>query len=165
MLEKATNAVLFQIGWFACVLGGNTAWLLVPLVILAVHWAWQGDGRLMAEAFALGLLLDSALMWLNLFDFNPNGWLVPLWLALLWPLLATTLRHCLAWTARPWWLAAGLGAVAGPMSYYAGGRLAGVGFPHGTGVTVELLALIWAVVFVCLHRRATTLASHTEQPL
>ncbi len=154
MLEKAANALLFQVGWFACVVGGNSAWLVLVLAMLVGHWAWQGDGRLMIEAFVLGVVLDSALMWLKVYDFHPNGWLVPLWLALLWPLLATTLRHCLAWTARPWWLAAAVGAVGGPLSYYAGGRLAGVGFGYGVGVTMAGLAVVWAGMFVLLHKRA-----------
>ena len=157
MLEKAVNALLFQAGWFICVLGGNSGWLILALVILLVHWVWRGDGRLMVEAFIIGLALDSGLMWLNVYDFHPNRWLVPLWLAMLWPLLAMTLRHCLAWTARPWWLAAGLGAVAGPVSYYAGGRLAGVDFPHGTGITMAGLALVWAGVFPALQQRATAI--------
>ncbi len=134
--------------------GGNSGWLILSLVILIDHWAWLGDGRLMVEAFFLGLVLDSGLMWFNVYDFHPNGWLVPLWLAMLWPLLAMTLRHCLAWTARPWWLTAGLGAVAGPLSYYAGGRMAGVGFPYGTGMTMVGLGVIWAGVFFGLQRRA-----------
>ncbi|WP_416422519.1 DUF2878 domain-containing protein [Pseudomonas sp. App30] len=154
MLEKLANAVLFQAGWLACVLGGNSGWLIVVLVILVGHWCWHGDGRLMVEAFVLGVALDSGLMWLDVYDFHPNGRLLPMWLALLWPLLATTLRHCLAWTARPWWLAAGLGAVAGPLSYYAGGRMAGVGFPYGLVPTMLGLGVLWAAVFVGLQRRA-----------
>jgi hypothetical protein len=29
MLKPLANAVLFQCGWFACVLGGDSLWLLV----------------------------------------------------------------------------------------------------------------------------------------
>lgn len=29
MLKNLANAVLFQCGWFACVLGGDSLWLLV----------------------------------------------------------------------------------------------------------------------------------------
>ncbi|PRW82883.1 DUF2878 domain-containing protein, partial [Pseudomonas fragi] len=29
MLKTLANAVLFQCGWFACVLGGDSAWLFV----------------------------------------------------------------------------------------------------------------------------------------
>jgi len=96
MLEKTANALLFQAGWFACVMGGDSAWLIFALTVLVIHWYWHGEGRLLLEAFAFGVALDSGLMWLHVYDFHPNGVLIPLWLALLWPLLAMTLRHCLA---------------------------------------------------------------------
>ena len=37
MLERVANAVLFQIGWLTCVLGGNSLWLLVALAVLVIH--------------------------------------------------------------------------------------------------------------------------------
>jgi hypothetical protein len=84
------------------------------------------------------------------FDFGNHGPLIPLWLILLWAVLATTLRHCLAWTAKPWWRASLLGAIGGPMSYYAGSQLAGVQLPLGLWPSLALLAVLWAVVFVVL---------------
>jgi hypothetical protein len=44
MLEKLANAVLFQVGWFTCVLGGNSLWLLMALAILLIHLRWIGLG-------------------------------------------------------------------------------------------------------------------------
>jgi len=154
MLKNLLNAVLFQIGWFACVLGGNSFWLLVPIAILLVHlWligTWRTEGRLLMAVFALGCVLDSALVKIGLFDFGEAGRVIPLWLALLWPLLATTLRHCLAWTARPWWLASILGAIGGPASYVAGSHLTYVQLPLGVWPSALILAAIWAVVFTGL---------------
>ena len=40
MLERLCNAVLFQIGWLACVLGGNSLWLLLALAVLVIHLGW-----------------------------------------------------------------------------------------------------------------------------
>lgn len=158
MLKTLANAVLFQCGWFACVLGGDSAWLLVGLAVLAIHllWisSWAEDGRLILCVTALGTLLDTALRTLGLFHFTEPGPLIPFWLILLWALMATTLRHCLAWSARPWWRAAVLGAVGGPLSYYAGSQLADVQFGFGLTPTMALLALLWAAVFVGLHRLA-----------
>ena len=37
MLKQIANAVLFQIGWLACVLGGNSLWLLLALAVLVIH--------------------------------------------------------------------------------------------------------------------------------
>lgn len=155
MLRNLANAVLFQIGWFACVLGGNSTWLLIPFAILCVHLrfigSWQAEGKLLMTVFALGCVVDSALIKLGLFDFGGVGRVIPLWLALLWPLLATTLGHCLAWTARPWWLASALGAIAGPASYLAGCRLSGAQLPWGPWPSALTLAMIWAAIFPLLH--------------
>ncbi len=83
----------------------------------------------------------------GVFHFSLPGPLIPLWLMVLWAPLGTTLRHCLAWSARPWWRASLLGAVGGPLSYYAGSQLAGVSFGYGTAPTVIGLALLWGLSF------------------
>ena len=158
MLKTLANAALFQCSWFACVLGGDSEWLLVGLAALGVHllWisSWAEDGRLILSVTVLGTVLDTLLRTLGVFQFTEPGPLIPVWLILLWALLATTLRHCLAWSARPWWRAAVLGAVGGPLSYYAGSQLAGVQFGFSVAPTMIALALLWAAVFVGLHRLA-----------
>lgn len=158
MLKNLANAALFQCGWFACVLGGDGPWLLIGVAVLAVHllWisSWTKDGALIIGVTVAGTLLDTLLRALGVFQFSEPGPLIPFWLMLLWALLATTLRHCLAWSARPWWRAAVLGAVGGPLSYYAGSQLAGVEFGFDVAPTLIGLALLWAVVFVGLHRLA-----------
>lgn len=158
MLKNLANAALFQCGWFACVLGGDGPWLLIGVAVLAAHllWisSWAKDGALIIGVTVAGTLLDTLLRALGVFQFSEPGPLIPFWLMLLWALLATTLRHCLAWSARPWWRAAVLGAVGGPLSYYAGSQLAGVEFGFDVAPTLIGLALLWAVVFVGLHRLA-----------
>ncbi|RMQ45487.1 hypothetical protein ALQ04_03739 [Pseudomonas cichorii] len=156
MLKTLANALLFQIGWFACVLGGNSAWLLIAVAVVAIHVLWRNEVRLLLAVTVTGTLLDSILMNIGVFDFGTDGPLIPLWLVILWAVLATTLRHCLAWTACPWWRASLLGAIGGPMSYYAGSQLANVQLPMGLWPSLVLLGLVWAVVFPLLQR----LASH-----
>ncbi|WP_282386094.1 MULTISPECIES: DUF2878 domain-containing protein [unclassified Pseudomonas] len=162
MRERIANAVLFQLGWLACVLGGNSLWLLLALAALVIHlrWisSWAAEGRLILCVVIVGTAVDSVLRYLDVFRFADASPLIPLWLMLLWALLATTLRHCLAWSARPWWLASGLGAVGGALSYYGGGRLAGVQFPYGHIPTLILIGLLWAVLFPLLHLMARRLA-------
>ncbi|VVN14008.1 hypothetical protein PS858_03149 [Pseudomonas fluorescens] len=163
MLERLVNAALFQLGWLACVIGGNSLWLLVALGALLIHllWIsrWADEGRLILSVVLLGTTVDSSLRWLGVFEFNDVAPLIPLWLMLLWALLATTLRHCLQWTATPWWLGSLLGAVGGPLSYYAGGQLAGVQFPYGQLPTLIGIGLLWALLFPTLHFMAQRLAS------
>lgn len=155
MLKSLANAVLFQCGWFACVLGGDSGWLLVVGAVLAIHllWisSWSREGRVILAVTLLGTVVDTALRTFGVFHFSFPGPLIPFWLVLLWALLATTLRHCLAWSAQPWWRASVLGAVGGPLSYYAGSQLAGVSFGYGTAPTLIGLALLWALVFPGLH--------------
>jgi hypothetical protein len=162
MRERIANAVLFQLGWLACVLGGNSLWLLLALAALVIHlrWisSWAAEGRLILCVVIVGTAVDSVLRYLDVFRFADASPLIPLWLMLLWALLATTLRHCLAWSARPWWLASALGAVGGALSYYGGGRLAGVQFPYGDIPTLILIGLLWAVLFPLLHLMARRLA-------
>ncbi|WP_411390280.1 DUF2878 domain-containing protein [Pseudomonas sp. MPB23] len=162
MLKTLVNAVLFQCGWFACVMGGNGPWLLVGLAALGVHLLWtttaSQEVRALLAVTLLGTLIDTLLRTFGVFHFSQPGPLIPFWLILLWALLATTLRHCLAWSARPWWRASLLGAIGGPLSYYAGSQLAGVSFAYGTTPTLIGLALLWALLFPLLHGVARQLA-------
>lgn len=162
MRKRVANAVLFQLGWLACVLGGNSLWLLLALAALVIHlrWisSWAAEGRLILCVVIVGTAVDSVLRHLGVFRFEDLSPLIPLWLMLLWALLATTLRHCLAWSARPWWLASGLGAVGGALSYYGGGQLAGVQFPYGEVPTLIVIGLLWALLFPLLHVMARRLS-------
>lgn len=160
------NAALFQLGWFACVFGAHMPWLLaVALACLAAHFIWvarwRAEGRLVASVTLFGCTLDSFLLNLGVFDFAGDSRLLPAWLALLWALFATTLNHCLAWSARPWWLSSLLGAVGGPLSYLAGARLADVGLPLGQWSTLLLLAAIWAGVMLVAHGFAALYRART----
>ena len=162
MLERLTNAVLFQVGWLACVLGGDSLWLLLALAVLVIHlgWisSWAEEGRLILSVVLVGTAVDSLLRAAGVFEFQDLSPLIPLWLMLLWALLATTLRHCLQWSTRPWWLASGLGAVGGAVSYYGGGQLAGVQFPYGEVPTLIGIGLLWALLFPLLHVMARRLS-------
>jgi Protein of unknown function (DUF2878) len=161
MPKQLINALLFQIGWFACVLGGTSPWLLVAVGVLALHFfwisSWTADGELVVSVVLIGTLLDTLLLACGVFEFAEGGALIPLWLIVLWAVLATTLKHCLAWTATPWWRASLLGAIGGPLSYYAGSHMAGVHLPLGLWPSMLLLGVIWAGLFPLLQRLARIL--------
>lgn len=150
------NAVLFQAGWLACVFAAQQPLLLgLAALLLLLHFVprgrWQAEGRLVASVLIAGSALDSVLLQMGVFDFGEPRTLIPAWLALMWALLGTTLNHCLAWSARPWWLASLLGALGGPLAYWSGAQLAGVGLPRGETFTLLLLALLWALLMPLLH--------------
>lgn len=144
------NALWLQAGWWGCVLGAGHPWLLwLVLAGLAVH-LWRCPDR-PAEARALlwvglaGCLLDASLGLLGLFDFAQAP--LPVWLALLWLVLASGLRHSLAWAGSPIWRGVLLGLLGGPLAYLAGARLAGVGLPLGEPLSALLLAPLWGLWF------------------
>ena len=155
MMAVAINFVLFQLGWFACVLGAARGFAregtLLALVIVAAHVLRAARPRrefaLVAAATAFGALADSALAstgWLR-YD---SGILVegaaPYWIVALWALFATTLNVSLRWLRGRLWIAALLGAASGPAAFYAG---AGMGALHFVQLVPALTALAvgWAI--------------------
>jgi hypothetical protein len=160
------NALLFQLGWFACVLGGANArpWLGTALVsvLIVVHLGWVRHPKpellLILLTGLLGALLDSTLVAMGLLEF-PSGTLLPStaphWIIAMWMLFATTLNVSLRWLKGRWLLAGLLGAIAGPLAYYAGAKLGGVSFPAQPALSLLALAMIWCLAMPILTALAT----------
>lgn len=150
------NAMLFQIGWFACVLtaSNNLAWLgsLAAAGILIIHLSRAFDFRMEIKTIvlitAMGTLWDSILMQTQFYQFS-HGILIagiaPYWLIALWALFASTLSLSLRWLKHRKLLASALGFIAGPVSYYAGHRLGAIEFSNTT-MALMLTAIGWAVI-------------------
>lgn len=146
------NIVLFQIGWFACVLGAahGLAWLgsLTALVIAGLHLAAARrpacELRLLLIVAALGFAWDSATAAGGLVTYGAGSLLpamAPHWMVALWLVFATTLNVSLRWLRGRAGLAALLGAVGGPLAYYGGARLGALSLPDPlTGLAVQALA-------------------------
>lgn len=156
------NFVLFQIGWFACVLtaaaGKPELGVGVAAVIIAIHLVMakqkQHEVILIISAMLTGLVWDSLLVWRNWIDYSA-GMLVtnvaPYWIVVMWGLFATTLNVSLAWLKQKLVLAAVLGAVAGPLAYYAGFKLNALQFEEMT-IALMALAIGWALFTPLLMR-------------
>lgn len=160
-VRNLRNFLVFQAGWFACVLGaGNGLWWLGPAVALpalALHLSCTPDPRseslLLVTATLLGTLADAIQAGLGLIAF-PGAplhlvWL-PLWIPALWLLFATTFNASLLWVLRRPWLAALLGAAGGPLSYLAGERLAALRMGPDPRLSLAVLAITWAVLMPTL---------------
>jgi len=150
------NFLLFQIGWFACALGGaqDRPWLGTGIALAIVAWH-VGRARRPREELILvlisagiGAAADSALVAI--------GWVVyasgtivpgtaPVWLVAMWMLFATTLNVSLRWLRRYPLAAIALGAVGGPLAYWAGARLGAMEFVAPVAATAAL-AIGWAVL-------------------
>lgn len=153
---KLMNFVLFQIGWFACVLGaaGGAPWLGtgVALAIVAGHVFRAGQPHkelvLLAIAAFVGLLFDSAMIGLGWTRF-PNGVLIagtaPHWMVALWVLFASTLNVSLGWLKRFPRLSVLFGAVGGPLAYASGAKLGALSLPAPTSAFIAL-AIGWGLI-------------------
>ena len=149
--KKLINAALFQLGWFACVLGGDVIAFVVTVAILCIHELFIVNKRyewsLIAIIAVTGFIIDNALSLFGVFSFqSPSLLYIPLWLMCLWVLFATTLSHSLAWLKDRLWLAALLGGVSGPMSYLAGSKLADVALSSPPLFSLVTISLCWAIL-------------------
>jgi|AntDeeMinimDraft_5_1070356.scaffolds.fasta_scaffold11810_2 hypothetical protein len=151
------NALRFEIGWLACVLGGSTVALGAGALLIGWHlWrvAGSGEWRLLGGFALAGLCIDGGFALAGGFTFNdaaPRFGPLPLWLWLwmLWPLFATLVRHSLGWLWHFPRLAMLCGGLGGALSYYGGSVLAGV------ELAIWLLpaeALVWALLCALLSR-------------
>ncbi len=148
---QAINALLYQLGWFACVLGGNVGALLALALFVPLHQRFcvqrPSEWGFVLLAGALGLAMD--LMWARAGVITFHGALgfgVGPWLAVLWLMFATTLQHALAALQTRLVLAALLGAIGGPASYLAGIALGAASTPLGAWEFAALLAPAWLLL-------------------
>ncbi len=158
-LRVVINFVLFQIGWFVCVLSAvnNSAWIGITVVTLIVLWhLFQAhtsvsaitESLLLVIALLTGLIWESLLLHLQLVSYpsHPaNSLIAPVWILALWPLFATTFNLSLRWMKNKLALAAVFGFVGGPLSFYAGHKLGGVNF-HNLTISMITLAIAWAIL-------------------
>jgi hypothetical protein len=155
------NVLLYQIGWFGCVLaaasGRPTLAMLAALASAAFHLALANNRRLEASLLLVsglaGLVVDTATVQLGILSFparlGPAG-LAPLWIVALWMQFGMTLRFSFSWLSGRYFLAAALGFVGGPLSFLAGARLGAVEVGEPFVVSLLLLGALWAAALPSL---------------
>lgn len=160
-LRLVLNYLLFQLVWFICVMGGagGYGWLGSASAVLAigVHLCLVARPRqelyLILLAGGLGAVLDSLLVSLGWLRFSSGQFLpgiAPHWIIAMWMSFATLLNLSLGWLKGRYGLAAVLGAVAGPLAYYAGAGLGGLQWQAPMGVALAGVALNWALAMPLL---------------
>ncbi|MBX3729658.1 MAG: DUF2878 domain-containing protein [Candidatus Sumerlaeia bacterium] len=173
-LRKPLNFVAFQVGWFACVLGGahGMVWAsaLAVGLLLALHFVWVSHNRredllLALAAAGIGGAADSVLGAAGLIRFAspwPLAWVEPLWMLLLWVNFATTLDASLSWMRGRFALGAVLGAIGGPLAYWGGVRLGALELGAAGWQVYGAVALAWAAVMPVLLLVARSLYRDTR---
>ena len=151
-----TNVILFQVGWFACVMSGaaNRPWIavIVAFIVVSFHVFRAHDRepelKLIMIALGVGAIWDSILVSQNWLKYDsglllPN--MAPYWIILMWGLFATILNVSLRWLRGRWAMAALFGAIGGPLAYYGGYRLGALEFGNETTAIIAL-SVGWAVL-------------------
>jgi len=149
------NFVAFQLGWFACVLGG--AWQYpfagagIAIVILAWHLSTALDRpaelKLILSAGVIGWIWDTALLqtgWVSFADGALLPGTAPVWMVTLWMIFATTFNVSMKWIKSKLLLASVLGAAGGPIAYLGGARLGAMEF-HDQQPALIALAIGWGI--------------------
>ena len=156
------NFSLYQIGWFAIVLGAahDRAWsgMALALSLLVIHLTlvrgWQRQLTLVLASGTVGFLFDSLQLWFGVFRFPGGGmlcdWLAPPWDAVLWMQFATILPFCLRWLSGRYWLCSAMGFVGGPIAFYTGEKFGAIVFLDPRMFHFAVLGLVWGVAFPLL---------------
>jgi hypothetical protein len=150
------NFILFQLLWFAAVLGAAAGlhWP-APLALLALL-CWtrltggsvRADLRLVLIGLATGMVFEVLLLASGLIRYQLQWWLYlpPLWILCLWAGFAQSFLYSMAWMRQRLWLASVFGGVGSVMSMYAGLRFGAAQPPQGTLPLLVAYGLGWSVL-------------------
>ncbi len=154
------NILGFKVGWVSSVMGAaaQMPWL-GPAVFAIVAFLHLRQARrperefgLVIAAGAIGICFDSfivAMGWVSYPSGQFSPVLAPYWIVTMWMLFATTLNRSMAWLKGRAVLAAILGFIAGPGSYYAGQSLGAIEFVEPVAA-LTTLAVGWAIIMPVL---------------
>jgi len=149
------NFVLFQLAWFACVLGAANSlpWLGVAITMLVLAWHFYHSKQakyelvLILAALLIGAVFDQLMLSMNWVNYQAHGWsqnLVPVWILALWLAFASTLNLSLAWMQGRYLIAVLFGGGGGPLAYFGAEKLGAVSLSGTTSLIT--LGIGWAMI-------------------
>jgi hypothetical protein len=169
------NYALYQIGWFACVLGAasHRPWTgcLIALILVGVHLALSVERslevRLAVLATAAGAIFEMIQIVAGTYRFTSGtvlDALPPPWLLVMWAQFSTTFRNSLrSVIARPI-RAALFGAAGGPFAFLAGERLGAVTLMPPPMHGLIRLSVSWGIALVVFSAVLRRVAPEQDAP-
>lgn len=156
---ELVNYTLYQIGWFACVLGAASQrpWTgcLIGVILIGVHLALSVERvlevQLVVLATAVGAAVEMIQIAAGTYRFTSGtvtDALPPPWLLAMWAQLATTFRFSLRSVVTRPVLAVLFGAAGGPIAFLAGERLGAVTLLPPLAQSLLRLSISWAIALV-----------------
>ena len=174
MRPTLINIALFQLGWFACVLGGAYDYAIlgtgIAIAIIIFHLsradAWQQELLLILIAMFIGFAWDSYLIyqeWINYSHGQLSVNTAPYWIVVMWGLFTTTLNVSLKWLKNRLATSILFGAIGGPLAYYAGSNLGALAFIDMQKAIVAL-AIGWGIITPLLFQLSGYLNGFRNEP-
>ena len=155
------NAMLFNAVWIACVAGSAKQLLWPALLSCGILAAYQlhpknrhpNDLKLVVISIILGIIVDSIWVKLGYMDFTdkrPFDTFSPAWIIVLWVGFALTVNHSLKWLVAHPLLPALTGAIAAPITYFAGIKIGAVVYTESVTIVSIGLAIAWGAALTIL---------------
>jgi hypothetical protein len=176
-LKALVNAILFQVLWLIAVQGNDHYAIAATLLFLAVHAHWyarkQSEWTVILIVSLPGYLFDSISSNLGLFYFYGTKALTlagvdilfaPLWLLCLWLGFASTLNHSLGWMQKRVWLASIVGAIAAPLSYFAGAQFSQSRIAEPVYLSLLIHAGLWSLLMPLFVTVVKSVCEKNEEP-
>lgn len=150
LLRLVLHATLFQLLWFACVMGNNLVAIASLLFFFAAYQQWTGklqhEWKTILAITITGFSSDLILAASGAIQFTHSD-TPPLWLLALWAGFATMPLHALRWLGNfPVWLQAITGAFIAPLTYWCGITLGGKMMVNNTAFFILGYAATWAIL-------------------
>jgi hypothetical protein len=162
------NFLMYQVAWFACVLGTASDRPMLGVAIASAVVAWHlsvavrpmAELKLIVMTGLIGVTWESflvALDWVR-YEGGHLAGLAPTWIIALWLAFATTLNRSLNWLKGRTFLATGLGSLAGALAWWAGERMGALHLSKGE-FSLVVIGAGWALLMPLL----STLAAWVDE--
>lgn len=154
------NAMLFNVGWLGCVL--SSRWgvaMLAPVIVgvivvaqVMLHERAERGAllRTIAVVGVLGTIVDTGMLWAGVLSFRGSSEISAVfvvWIGAFWVNFAATLLIALRWFRDHLVIAAVVGAMSAPGTYYGGELLGALALHEDRVFAMVALGVEWAVVF------------------
>ena len=171
MTRAIANFILFQLAWFAAVVGGARGWpilgVLPAIVVVAVHLGSnlaqvKHEITLVLGVTTLGVIFETAFIALGTLRYarpDYNAALPPIWIIALWFAFGTLPNGSLKWLSGRILPQLLLGAVFGPLSYLGGVRLGAANLGEPIVTSLAIIGFGWALAMALIFQMADRLRS------
>lgn len=158
------NLITFQVVWFISAFLHNNYAALISIGLLAwlcyfEYWSKERI-KLTLQIAMFGILVDSLLVYFGFLRFELSILPIPFWFIMLWVLFASTCSMSLLWMIKKPVIATIVGAIFGPLSYWAGMKFNAMSISGVDGLLAIVIAwasMMWLFSYLYTRLLKTTM--------